>query len=45
VSFEAADIDTLKRQHSAFVEAGAIKGKLDDALFVTGPYTQSKSIK
>ena len=45
VSFEAADIDTLKRQHSALVEAGAIKVKLDDALFVTGPYTQSKSIK
>lgn len=45
VSFEPADIETLKRQHGAFVEAGAIKGRLDDALFVTGPYIQSKSIK
>jgi NitT/TauT family transport system substrate-binding protein len=45
ISFEPADIQTLKLEHKAFVEAGAIKGDLQDDLFVTGPWQQSKSIK
>ncbi|QTF08936.1 ABC transporter substrate-binding protein [Brenneria izadpanahii] len=45
MSFEPADIDTLKLQHKVFVESGAIKGQLSDDLFVTGPYQQAKSIQ
>ncbi|MFE8049176.1 ABC transporter substrate-binding protein [Brenneria goodwinii] len=45
VSFEPADIDTLKLQHKVFVESGAITGQLSDDLFVTGPYQQAKSIQ
>ncbi|MBV7483898.1 ABC transporter substrate-binding protein [Bordetella sp. BOR01] len=44
VAFEPADIATLKRQHEVFAASGLIKGKLDPALFVTGPYEQSKSL-
>ncbi|TCW00136.1 ABC transporter substrate-binding protein [Biostraticola tofi] len=43
--FEPADIDTLKRQHRVFLDSGAIKGTLDDALFDTGPYLAAKSIR
>lgn len=45
ISFEPADIDTLKRQHQVFAESGLIKGALSDDLFVAGPWQQSKSIK
>jgi sulfonate transport system substrate-binding protein len=45
ISFEPADIETLKLEHKAFVENGAIKGDIKDDLFVTGPWQQSKSIK
>jgi len=45
ITFEPADIETLKRQHSVFVSSGAIKGQLDDALFDTAPYLAAKSIK
>lgn len=44
LSFEPADIDTLKLQHKVFLDSGAIKGTLNDNLFVTGPYQQSKTI-
>ncbi|MFP1914477.1 ABC transporter substrate-binding protein [Lonsdalea quercina] len=44
LSFEPADIDTLKLQHKVFLESGAIKGALNDNLFVTGPYQQSKNL-
>jgi sulfonate transport system substrate-binding protein len=45
ISFEPADIDTLKREHQVFSDTGLIKGKLNDDLFVTGPWQQSKTIK
>jgi NitT/TauT family transport system substrate-binding protein len=45
LSFEPADIATLKLEHKAFVESGSIKGDVKDDLFATGPYTKAKSIK
>jgi NitT/TauT family transport system substrate-binding protein len=45
ISFEPADIATLKRQHAVFLESGLIKGALKDDLFATGPFTQAKSLK
>jgi sulfonate transport system substrate-binding protein len=45
VTFEPADLETLKREHQIFVDGGVIKGALPDGLFDTGPYTASKSIK
>jgi NitT/TauT family transport system substrate-binding protein len=45
ISFEPADIDTLKREHQVFLDSGLIKGALKDDLFVPAPYQQSKSIK
>ncbi|WP_294912567.1 ABC transporter substrate-binding protein [Tatumella sp. UBA2305] len=45
ITFEPADIRTLKRQHSVFVSSGAIKGQLDNSLFDTAPYQSAKSIK
>ncbi len=45
ISFEQADIDTLKRQHQVFAESGLIKGELMNDLFVAGPWQQSRSIK
>jgi NitT/TauT family transport system substrate-binding protein len=45
VTFEPIDIDTLKREHQIFVDGGVIKGTLPDDLFVTGPYTASKTIR
>ena len=45
VAFEPADLATLKRQHEVFAASGLIKGEFDPALFVTGPYEQSKSLR
>ncbi|QWA13292.1 ABC transporter substrate-binding protein [Sodalis ligni] len=45
LTFEPADIDTLKRQHSVFLQSGAIKGELKDDLFDNRPYLAAKSIK
>ncbi len=45
VAFEPADIDTLKRQHQVFLDAGQIKGALKEDIFVTKPYQQSKTLK
>jgi ABC-type nitrate/sulfonate/bicarbonate transport system substrate-binding protein len=45
LSFEPADVATLKLEHKAFVESGSIKGEVTDDLFVTGPYVKAKSIK
>ncbi|SAI40792.1 aliphatic sulfonates substrate-binding protein [Bordetella ansorpii] len=45
ISFEPADLETLKRQHRVFAESGLIKGELKSDLFATGPWQQSKSIK
>ncbi|OWT80116.1 MULTISPECIES: ABC transporter substrate-binding protein [unclassified Achromobacter] len=45
VSFETADIDTLKRQHQVFAESGLVKGQLPADIFVTGPYQQAKTLK
>lgn len=45
VSFEPADIATLKLQHKVFIEGGLVKGELKDDLFATQPYTDSKALK
>jgi hypothetical protein len=45
VAFEPADIASLKRQHEVLAAGGFIQGKLNDELFVTGPYERSKSLK
>lgn len=45
ITFEPADIETLRRQHQVFVDGGLIKGELKDDLFATEPYTQAKQIK
>jgi NitT/TauT family transport system substrate-binding protein len=45
ISFEPADIETLKRQHAVFLESGLIKGALKDDLFATGPFKQAKALK
>jgi NitT/TauT family transport system substrate-binding protein len=45
ISFEPADIDTLKREHQVFADTGLVKGNIKDDLFVTGPWQQSKTIK
>lgn len=45
IGFEAADLDTLRRQHQVFLESGQIKGALKDDLFATKPYQQSKTLK
>jgi len=45
VSFEAADIETLRREHQVFAESGLVKGELPANIFVNGPYEKSKSIK
>lgn len=44
VTFEPADIETLRRQHQVFIEGGLIKGDLKDDLFATQPYTQAKHL-
>lgn len=45
VTFEPADIASLKRQHEVLSAGGFIKGALNDDLFVTGPYEKSKTLK
>ncbi|MET0970365.1 MAG: ABC transporter substrate-binding protein [Tardiphaga sp.] len=45
VTFEPADIASLKRQHEVLATGGFIKGALNDDLFVTGPYEKSKNAK
>ena len=45
VSLEATDIETLKREHQLFVEAGSLKGELPADVFDPAPYEKSKSIK
>ena len=45
VSFEPADIATLKLQHKVFIEGGLVKGELKDDLFATQPYADSKALK
>jgi len=42
VTFEPADLDTLKRTFDIFKAGGLVKGDLPDGLFVTGPYVKSK---
>ncbi len=45
VTFEPADIASLKRQHEVLAAGGFITGALSDELFVTGPYEKSKTLK
>ena len=45
VAFEPVDIDTLKREHKLFVDAGILKGELPAGLFANGPYEASKKLK
>jgi ABC-type nitrate/sulfonate/bicarbonate transport system substrate-binding protein len=45
VTFEPADIDTLKRTFEIFKEEGVLKGDLPKDIFLTKPYVDSKSIK
>lgn len=45
LSFEAADIDTLEREHAVLLSSGAIKGELNDDLFDPRPYLASKNLK
>jgi NitT/TauT family transport system substrate-binding protein len=45
VSFEPADIETLKLQHKVFIEGGLVKGELKDELFATKPYAEAKNLK
>lgn len=44
ISFEPADVDTLKREQQIFAASGAIKGTLPADLFVTGPYEMAKKM-
>lgn len=45
MSFEPADIDTLKREHAVLLSSGSIKGALSDSLFDPRPYLVSKNLK
>lgn len=45
MSFETADIDTLKREHAVLLSSGSIKGELNNDLFDQGPYLASKKLK
>ncbi|WP_342324772.1 ABC transporter substrate-binding protein [Kosakonia sp. BYX6] len=45
MSFEPADIDTLKREHAVLLSSGAIKGGLSDSLFDARPYLAAKNSK
>jgi NitT/TauT family transport system substrate-binding protein len=45
VSFEQADIDTLKRTFSVFKAGGTLKGNLPDDLFDQKPYLDSEPAK
>lgn len=44
MSFEKADIDTLKREHAVLLSSGAVKGALNNQLFDNRPYLQSKTL-
>lgn len=44
MSFETADIDTLKREHAVLLSSGAVKGALNNQLFDNRPYLQSKTL-
>lgn len=45
LSFEQADIDTLKREHAVLTASGSIKGEINDALFDPRPYIAAKDLK
>lgn len=45
VTFEAGDIDTLKREYQLFIDAGTLKKTMADSAYVAGPYLKSKTIK
>ncbi|MEC5318385.1 ABC transporter substrate-binding protein [Brenneria populi subsp. brevivirga] len=45
MSFESADIDTLKREHAVLLSSGSIKGGLNDDLFDPRPYLAAKNLK
>lgn len=45
MSFEPADIETLKREHAVLLSSGTIKGGLNDDLFDPRPYLASKNLK
>ena len=45
LSFEPQDMETLRREHQVFTDAGLIKGELKPDLFTTEPYAQSKNLK
>ncbi|MCW2482565.1 ABC transporter substrate-binding protein, partial [Candidatus Symbiopectobacterium sp. NZEC135] len=45
MSFETADIDTLKREHAVLLGSGSIKGELNNDLFDQRPYLASKKLK
>lgn len=45
LSFEPQDLETLRREHQVFTDAGLIKGELKPDLFTTEPYAQSKNLK
>lgn len=45
LSFEQADIDTLKREHAVLLKSGAIKGSLNEALFDSRPYQAAKNLR
>lgn len=44
VTFEPADIDTLKHQHQVFVASGTVKGDVPDSLYNDTAYRAAKSI-
>jgi len=45
VTFEPADIATLKRQHQVFVASGTVKGDVPESLYDDAAYKASASLK
>lgn len=45
ISFEPADLATLRHQHQVFAQAGLIQGELAPGLFLTAPYEQAKALR
>lgn len=45
ITFEAADIATLKRQHQVFVASGTVQGDVPDSLYNDSAYRAAQSIK
>lgn len=43
-ALEPEDIETLKREHKLFIDAGSLKGQLPEGLFAVTPYQLSKTI-